>query len=53
MEKVFGGDQDAISYFHLIDISSSQTRKSIKQGILTPAQISIHELLRKTQETKL
>ena len=36
MEKVFGGDQDAI-----------------KQGILTPAKISIHELPRKTQETKL
>ena len=53
MEKVFAGDQDAISYFHLIDISSSQTRKSIKQGILTPAQISIHELPRKTQEINL
>ena len=53
MEKVFASDQDAIPYFHPIDISSSQMRKSIKQGILTPAQISIHELPRKTQETKL
>ena len=26
MEKVFASDQDAISYFDLIDISSSQTR---------------------------
>ena len=53
MEKVFAGDQDAISYFHLVDISSSQTRKGIKQGIFTPAQIIIHELPRKIQETKL
>ena len=53
MEKVFAGVQDAISYFHLIDISSSQTRKSIKQGILTPAQIGIHKLPRKTQQTKV
>ena len=53
MKKVSAGDQDAIPYFNLVDISSSQMRKSIEQGILTPAQMSIHELPRKTQETKL